>query len=83
MIGTDHELTVSVSYCKSYLYLKYTPHTLRTVYDICDMNGRILKTDSVSNSITEIDITSLENNKYVLLILDGDRVINQNFTVFR
>lgn len=83
MIGTDHEISVVVSYCKSYLYLNYTPQTERTVLDICDMNGRILKTEKISHSITEIDITGLENNKYVLLILDGDRVINQDFTVSR
>lgn len=83
MIGTDNEITVAVSYCKSYLYLNYTPQTSRTVCDICDMNGRILKTENISDSITEIDITGLENNKYVLLILDGDRVINQDFNVSR
>lgn len=83
MIGTDNEVTVAVSYCKSYLYLNYAPQTERTVYDICSMNGRILKTDKISESITEIDITGLENDKYVLLILDGDRVINQDFTITR
>lgn len=82
MIGTD-EVTVAVSFCKSYLYLNYTPQTERTVYDICSMNGRILKTDRILDSLTEVDISELENNKYVLLILDGDRVINQEFTVSR
>ena len=83
MIGTDDEVTVAVSYCISYLYLKYAPQTERTVYDICSMNGRILKTGKISDSITEIDVEDLENNKYVLLILDGDRVINQDFTISR
>lgn len=83
MIDTDDALTVAVSYCKSYLYLNYTPQTTRTVYDICDMNGRILKTGKITDSITEVDISDFENDKYVLLILDGDRVINQDFTVSR
>jgi len=83
MIGTENEVTVAISYCKSFLYLNYTPQTDRTVYDICSMNGRILKTDKISESITEVDISGLENSKYVLLILDGDRVINQEFTVMR
>lgn len=81
MIFTDDEVRVAVSYCKSYLYLNYTPQTERSVYDICDMNGRILKTDKIVDSITEIDITSLEQDKYVLLILDGDRIVNQSFTI--
>jgi len=83
MIFTDDEISVAVSYCNSYLYLNYTPQTDRSVYDICNLNGRILKTDQIIDSLTEIDITDLENNKYVLLILDGDRVINQSFIVSR
>ncbi|NEN24814.1 hypothetical protein G3O08_15025 [Cryomorpha ignava] len=83
MIRIEEHVKVHVSYCKSNLYVEYLPQTSRTIFDICNENGRIIKTGSINDFETKIDISELENSKYVLLILDGDRVNSQNFTVSR
>lgn len=74
---------IAMSFCKLYIYLTYTPQTERTFCDICDFHGRILKTEKISDSLTEIDVSMLGDNKYILLILDGDKIINRSFTVTR
>lgn len=83
MIRTDDLVKVHVSYCKTTLYVEYLPQTSRTIFDICNENGRIIKTGLINDFETKIEISELENSKYVLLILDGDRVSSQNFTVLR
>lgn len=83
MIRTEELVKVHVSYCKTCLYVEYLPLTSRTIFDVCDENGRIIKTGSINDFETKIEISDLENRKYVLLILDGDRVNSQNFTVSR
>ena len=83
MIRAEELVKCHVSYCKSQLYIEYLPQTSRTVFDVCDENGRIIKTGSINDFETKIEITDLANSKYVLLILDGDRVNSQNFTVSR
>lgn len=83
MIHTEEIVKVRVSYCKSNIYVEYLPQTSRTLFDVCDENGRIIKTGPISDFETKIDISDIANNKYVLLILDGDRVNSQNFSVLR
>lgn len=83
MIRTDEVVKVHVSYCKSHLYVEYLPQTSRTIFDVCDENGRIIKTGLINDFQTKVEISDLHNSKYVLLILDGDRVNSQNFTVSR
>lgn len=71
------------SFCKSFLYVDYKPKTQRSFCDICDFHGRILKTSKIEDSMTEIDIRTLQNDKYILLILDGDKITNQMFVINR
>ncbi len=83
MIRPDDLVKVHVSYCKTKLYVEYLPQTSRTIFDVCDENGRIIKNGWINDFETKIEISDLENKKYVLLVLDGDRVNSQNFTVSR
>jgi len=59
--------------------IEYHPTTDRTLYDICDLNGRIVQTGSIEKKFTEVDISDLSGSSYILLILDGDRVISRKF----
>ena len=83
MIHTEELVTVDVANAGNQIYVSYRPKTVRTVFDICDMNGRILKTGSVLQLTTTIEVSDLQNNNYVLLILDGDRVCSQKFMLKR
>ncbi len=83
MVNTEQQIKISISHCKTELLVNYAPKTTRVFYDICDTNGRILKTGSMSEFDVRINISELSNSKYVLLILDGDRIRNQGFTIDR
>lgn len=83
MIRTEELIKVHLSCCKSNLYIEYLPQTSRTIFDVCDENGRIIKTGKINNLETGIPISDLPKGKYILLILDGDRVNSQKFSVPR
>jgi hypothetical protein len=59
--------------------IEYQPTTERTLYDVCDLNGRIVKTGIIEKKVTEVDTSDLSGSHYILLILDGDRVTSRKF----
>jgi hypothetical protein len=66
---------------KTSIEIGYTPKTDRTLFDICDLNGRILKTGGISNSNTQVDVSDLFEDQYILLVLDGDQLCSKKFTI--
>lgn len=66
---------------KTNIEISYTPKTDRTLFDICDLNGRILKTGGISNSQTQVDVSDLFEDQYILLVLDGDQLCSKKFTI--
>lgn len=48
-------------------------------YQICDLNGRILKTGTIENSTQEIDVTSFSIGTYIFKAAE----INKSFTIIR
>lgn len=83
MISAQEYIHLELSPCSKYLYLQFNRNTERTVYDICDIHGRILKSGTVEDDRVKISLGKLENNHYVVLVLDGDRVYNRKFTLRR
>ncbi len=63
------------------LTVNYTPSTDRTLYDVCDLNGRILLTGEIKNDVTHVEITDLYPDQYILLVLDGDKVCSTKFSL--
>jgi hypothetical protein len=59
--------------------ITYTPKTERTLFDICDLNGRILKTGGITKANTSVDVSDLYDDQYILLILDGDQLCSKKF----
>ncbi len=59
--------------------ISYTPKTERTLFDICDLNGRILKTGGITKEHTAVDVSDLFDDQYILLILDGDQLCSKKF----
>lgn len=68
---------------KEHLQVSYAPRTERTLYDICDLHGRILKTGDVQKARTRIDLQELYDDQYILLILDGDKILSKRFRLDR
>lgn len=50
-----------------------------TTYDIYDVQGRVIKNGEISSDQTSIDLSGIEKDKCIALILDGNRIYIQNF----
>lgn len=62
------------------LSITYTPNTNCALFDVCDLNGRILVTGEIVNPQTTVDISELYPDQYILLVLDGDKVCSAKFS---
>jgi hypothetical protein len=68
---------ISIEMGNDSFLLRYAPRTERTIYDICDLNGRVIKTGVISESETCIDASDLFRKKYIVLIVDGDQMFSK------
>ena len=63
------------------LKIHYTPKTERAMFDICDVEGRIILTGQLSQSPAVIELT--ENfqlgNSYVIWVVDGSEMSKSRF----
>ena len=55
----------------------YKPQTSHSIYDICDADGSVIKTGQMQAEGASIDISDLQKNEYLLMILDGDDVVKR------
>jgi hypothetical protein len=65
------------------LTFTYKPRTDRALFDICDLNGRILKTGEVDKKDTKVKVAELHEDQYILLVLDGDEAASKRFEIKR
>ncbi len=79
MLEILNKISVKTDAKNSKLTINFEGHTELSIYDVCDLNGRILKTGRIPSDITDIDISDLDSGTYLLLILDGDRMFSQRF----
>ncbi|TVR38335.1 MAG: T9SS C-terminal target domain-containing protein [Cryomorphaceae bacterium] len=77
---TQHRLEVSLETSQT-LTVLYQPQTERALFDLCDLNGRILVTGEIKQNRTRVDVTDLYPDQYILLILDGDKVCSTKFSI--
>ena len=77
MIDMSRVMNVQVDVVSSKMVVTYAPQTDRTIYDLCDLNGRVIKTGSIETEETILDISGLSARGYVMLIVDGDQVISK------
>lgn len=77
MMSTKEVMTIERVDTGGAISILYTPRTDRTIYDLCDLNGRIVKTGLITGEKTEVDISDLRTRALVLLIVDGDQVFSQ------
>lgn len=81
MLDTRREIEIQIEENSGRMVIRYIPQTDRTMYDLCDLNGRVIKTGSIDTTETFLDISSLNAKKYVMLIVDGDQVISKRVTL--
>ncbi len=77
MIDMSRRMNVQVDKVSSKMVVTYAPKTDRTIYDLCDLNGRVIRTGAIEKEETVLDISGLSARGYVMLIVDGDQVISQ------
>lgn len=78
--GQQNRLQVNVESTER-LTVVYNPNTDRALFDVCDLNGRILLTGEIMDEVTPVEITDLYPDQYILLVLDGDKVCSTKFSL--
>lgn len=76
-------LRLKLSSDQKILEVSYSPTSEKPLFDICDLDGRIIKTGIVSATSLKIKVSDLINEMYILLILDGDEVRTKRFEISR
>ena len=66
-----------------FLEIEYKSDTSNPLYDICDTNGRILKTGRLSGKVMRVAVNDLLSSAYVFLVMDGDQIRSKRFTIER
>lgn len=67
-----HHIRVRIDQIERLLMFDYEPGTADALFDICDAQGRIVKTGEVSGPVTRVRITDLDGEEYYLMVLDGE-----------
>lgn len=76
-------LRIKLSPDQEILEVSYSPQSDKPLFDICDLEGRIIKTGIVSTNGLKIKVSDLINEMYIFLILDGDEVRTKRFQISR
>ncbi len=66
---------------QGYIVFHYQPQTDHALYDVCDLNGRIMLTGEIVDDQTRVEISDLYPDQYILLVLDGDKVCSTKFAL--
>ena len=72
MDRSSPELHVRIDQIERLLMFDYEPGTDDALFDICDNQGRIVKTGEVHGPVTRVRITDLDGEEYYLMVLDGE-----------
>lgn len=67
-----HAIRLRVDQIERLLMFDYEPGTEEALFDICDKQGRIVKTGEVQGPETRVRITDLDGEEYYLMVLDGE-----------
>ncbi|MEO8589540.1 MAG: hypothetical protein ABI432_09240 [Flavobacteriales bacterium] len=67
-----HHIRLRIDQIERLLMFDYEPGSQDALFDICDSDGRIVKTGEVSGPETRVRITDLDGEEYYLMVLDGE-----------
>ena len=77
----EEEIIIQKDLNEQILQVWYEPRSERSIYDICDINGSVIKTGSLQEDGTRVDISELEKSEYLLLILDGEDILKRKISL--
>ena len=83
MSNKNDQVVIKLDPRASTLTFSYVPKTNRALFDICDLNGRILKTGEIGKDDTKVKVAELLEDQYILLVLDGDEAASKRFEIKR
>ncbi|MCB0769497.1 MAG: hypothetical protein KDC00_03730 [Flavobacteriales bacterium] len=69
--AVDH-IRVRIDQIERLLMFDYEPGSGEALFDICDSQGRIVKTGEVCSPETRVRIKDLDGEEYYLMVLDGE-----------
>jgi hypothetical protein len=72
MSQESHHIRLRIDQLERLLMFDYEPGTEDALFDICDSQGRIVKTGEVNGPVTRVRITDLDGEEYFLMVLDGE-----------
>jgi hypothetical protein len=72
MERNNNEIRLRIDQIERLLMFDYEPGTTEALFDICDDQGRIVKTGDISGPVTRVRITDLHGEEYYLMVLDGE-----------
>jgi hypothetical protein len=68
---------------QTYLEVDYKPSSENPMFDICDLDGRIIKTGKFQRGRLKVKVSDLISQAYVFLILDGEQIKSTRFDISR
>lgn len=70
---------LDISQERDAVYVSYTPKTDRALFDICDMQGRVVRTGRVESKKTRIETKDLKPGHYLMWVVDAGEVVKTKF----
>jgi len=77
MIGNENMIGLDINEEAKCMTIRYTPRSERTLYDLCDLNGRVVLSGGIHSQETTLDFTNIKGSRFVMLIVDGDQVVSK------
>lgn len=78
-----NRLNIRLTEDQHFLEIEYKTGNKDALYDICDINGRIIKTGKIERRSMRVAVNDLLDSAYVFLVLDGEHVRTRRFTIER
>ncbi|MBP8822006.1 MAG: hypothetical protein KBH07_00010 [Flavobacteriales bacterium] len=69
------ELRVRVNRAEQLLMFDYEPGTEDALFDLCTLDGQILKTGDIRGPVTQVRLTDVQDQDLVLMVLDGENSV--------
>ncbi|MBL7963860.1 MAG: hypothetical protein JNM31_08440 [Flavobacteriales bacterium] len=83
MNSAPRPIRLRIDQIEKFLMFDYEPGSEDALFDICDRDGRIVKTGDVNGPVTRVRITDLDGEEYFLMVLDGEVSVVEPFQLRR
>lgn len=67
-----HKVHIRIDQLERLLMFDYEPGSEEALFDICDPEGNILKTGPVQGPVTHVQLTDVNGENLILMVLDGE-----------